>query len=147
MGVAYGAGSLWQWRTSAEEPGHEEFFLAPGAGWREALDFEGSRYVGLLGKILDGLPTAGLVPCWDVGLSTRGLIDPGVLYVAYAEHGGRFVLLDADERVPARYWVVDPRSGDLLDSGVRPDGGGVIDALGDGPRVLVCYDGRLAQPG
>ena len=29
---------------------------AAGAGWREALAFEGSRYVGLVGKILDGLP-------------------------------------------------------------------------------------------
>lgn len=63
MGVAYGAGSLWQWRTSADEPGHEPFFLAPGAGWREALAFEGSRYVGLVGRILAGLPTKDLVPC------------------------------------------------------------------------------------
>ena len=48
MGVVYGAGSLWQWRLHRDEPGHEAYFLAEGAGWREALDFEGSRYVGLM---------------------------------------------------------------------------------------------------
>ncbi len=29
------------------------------AGWREALDFEGSRYVGLVARTLDGLPLCG----------------------------------------------------------------------------------------
>jgi hypothetical protein len=144
MGVAYGAGSLWQWRISATEPGHEPFFLAPDAGWREALEFEGSRYVGLVGRILSGLPTSDLVPCWDVGLSTRGLIDPGVLYLAYAEHGGRFVFLDADGRVPSRYWLLDPRSGQVVGSGTRPANGGVVDDPGGAPRVLVCYDGDPA---
>ena len=46
MGVAYGAASLWPWRLHPDEPGHGEYFLAEGAGWKEALDFEGSRYVG-----------------------------------------------------------------------------------------------------
>ena len=46
MGVGYGAASLWQWRLHADEPGHSDYFLCPDAGWREALDFEGSSYVG-----------------------------------------------------------------------------------------------------
>ena len=56
MGVAYGAASLWPWRLHPDEPGHGAYFLAEGAGWKEALDFEGSRYVGLVGKIVDDLP-------------------------------------------------------------------------------------------
>jgi hypothetical protein len=141
MGVAYGAGSLWQWRIHADEPGHEDFFLAPDAGWREALAFQGSRYVGLVGQILAGLPTTDLEPCWDVSLGTRGLLDPGRLYVGYAEHGGRTMFLDADGRVPDRYWLIDPRSGSLVDHGERPGNGGVIDDSGGAPRVLLCYDG------
>jgi hypothetical protein len=141
MGVAYGAGSLWQWRISASEPGHEPFFLAPDAGWREALAFEGSRYVGLVGTILAGLPTTDLVPCWDVSLGTRGLLDPGVLYVAYLEHGGRTVFLDAEGRVPSRYRLLDPRTGAVLEEGVRPGDGGVVEDAGGAPRVLICYDG------
>ena len=62
MGVVYGAGSLWQWRLHPDEAGHEPYFLAPGAGWRVALDFEGSRYVGLVSQILDGLPTTDMAP-------------------------------------------------------------------------------------
>jgi hypothetical protein len=65
VGVAYGAASLWPWRLHPDEPGHGAYVLCEGAGWREALDFEGSRYVGLVGKILDrsadygGMPTLG----------------------------------------------------------------------------------------
>ena len=77
LGVAYGAGSLWQWRLSPSEEGHAPFFLAEDAGWREALDFEGSRYVGLVGHILRGLPLHEAEPCWDVVLRSRGLLAPG----------------------------------------------------------------------
>ena len=71
--------------------------LAQGAGWKEALDFEGS-YVGLVGKILDDLPITEASPCWDVSANTRGLLDPGVLYIGYAEHGGPWMFFDADGR-------------------------------------------------
>ena len=87
---------LWQWRIHADEPGFHPYFLADGAGWREALAFEGSRYVvGLVGKILAGLPTSNLEPSWDLCLTTRGLVDPGVLWIGYAEHGSRWDIRDA----------------------------------------------------
>ena len=87
--------------AAPDEPGHGEYFLAEGAGWQEALDFEGSRYVGLVGKILDDLPITEASPCWDVSANTRGLLDPGVLYIGYAEHGGPWMFFDADDRVPS----------------------------------------------
>ncbi|SEP69227.1 apiosidase-like domain-containing protein [Microlunatus flavus] len=138
LGVAYGAASLWQWRLHPGEPGHAPFFLAADAGWREALDFEGSRYVGLVGRILEGLPLRGAAPCWDVGLTARGLLDPGVLYLAYAEHGGPFVLLDGEGRVPGRWWLVDPRDGSVLGSGATPPDGTPIEHAYDQPAVLIC---------
>ena len=144
MGVAYGAGSLWQWVVRPDEPGHEPFFLAPGAGWREALDFEGSRYVGLLGQILAGLPVHDTEPCWDVSLCTRGLLKTGELFIGYAEHGGRWAFLDADNRVPSPYWLLDPRTGEVLDSGERPLGRAMIEdpssAAEPAPRVLICAE-------
>jgi hypothetical protein len=144
MGVAYGAGSLWQWVVRPGEPGHEPFFLAHGASWREALEFEGSRYVGLLGHILAGLPIADAEPCWDVSLCSRGLLKSGELFVGYAEHGGRWVFLNADGRVPRPYWLFDPRTGDLLASGERPSGPAVIEdrssAEAAAPRVLICAE-------
>ena len=140
LGVAYGAASLWQWRLHPGEPGHEPFFLAAAAGWREALDFEGSRYVGLVGRILAGLPLAGAAPCWDVSTNSRGLLDPGVLYVGYSEHGGPWTFLDSAGRVPSRYWVVDPRTGDVVASGLTPPERTPIGRPYDEPSVIICAE-------
>jgi hypothetical protein len=140
MGVAYGAAGLWQWRLHPDEPGHGEYFLAPGAGWREALQFEGSRYVGLVGRIVEDLPLAEASPCWDVGLNGRGLLVPGVCYLGYAEHGGSWIFLDAEGRVPSRYWLIDPRSGDVLMSGNRPPDGVPIGFDRYEPSVVICAE-------
>lgn len=64
MGLVYGAGSLWQWRLHAREPDHADWCTAPGSGWREAQDFEGSRYPGVAAKIFDGLSFAEMQPNW-----------------------------------------------------------------------------------
>jgi hypothetical protein len=136
MGVVYGAGSMWQWRLHANEPGHARFFLAEGAGWREALDFEGSRYVGLLGRILDGLPITDMAPNWEVTLGRRGLLVPGQLYIGYTEQGGPMMFYGED--VPKRYRVVDPRTGEVLREGVR-DSPRMMEE-GSGPRVYICCD-------
>ncbi|MDA8742987.1 DUF4038 domain-containing protein, partial [Rubripirellula amarantea] len=62
MGVVYGAGSLWQWRLHADELDHADWCTAPGAGWREALDFDGGKYPGIAAKIFNGLDFAGMQP-------------------------------------------------------------------------------------
>ena len=140
MGVAYGAASLWQWRLHPHEPGHSDYFLAADAGWRDALGFEGSHYVGLVGRILEDLPLAHARPCWDVSTNTRGLLDPGVLYLGYAEHGGPWVFLDADHRVPSKYWLIDPRSGQVVASGIRPPNHVPIRFDLYQPSILVCTE-------
>jgi hypothetical protein len=127
---------MWQWRLHAEEPGHAPYFLAQGAGWREALDFEGSRYVGLLGRILDGLPTTDMAPNWEVTLGRRGLLVPGRLYIGYAEQGGPMMFYGED--VPKRYRVIDPRTGVVVHEGMR-DSPRIADK-GGGPRVYICCD-------
>jgi hypothetical protein len=144
MGVAYGAASLWQWRLHAGEPGHGEYFLGPDAGWQDALGYEGSRYVGLVGQILEDLPIANAEPCWDVSTNTRGLLDPGVLYLGYAEHGGPWVFLDADGRVPGKYWLLDPRDGRLLKFGDRPPDRTPIPVDSHAPSVLICAESTPA---
>ena len=140
MGVAYGAASLWPWRLHPDEPGHGSYFLAEGAGWKEALDFEGSRYVGLVGKIVDDLPITEASPCWDVSANTRGLLDPGVLYLGYAEHGGPWMFFDADGRVPSKYWLIDPRTGEVLKSGDRPPNYVPIEFDRYEPSILICAE-------
>lgn len=139
MGVVYGAGSLWQWALRPHEPGQNEFFLAPGAGWREAIDFEGSKYVGLVSKILDGLPLEGMQPDWQTALTPRGLSVPDRLYIAYAELGGPLIMLQG-ERVPPRYRIVDPRSGEVLGQGERPGNHGTIPAEHGSPLLFIFSD-------
>lgn len=136
MGVIYGAGSLWQWRRHPHEPGHAPYFLAEGAGWREALAFEGSDHVGRVSRILDGFPLTDMEPNWQVTLGRRGLLVPGRLFIGYAEQGGPLKIYG--DEVPSRYRVVDARSGAVLGEGKR-DAGGIPDA-GGGPRVYICHE-------
>lgn len=119
MGVVYGAGSLWQWRLHAKEPDHADWCTAPGAGWREALDFEGSRYPGIAAKIFDGLPLAGMQPNWTYTYGRRGLAVPGKLFVLYLPDGGGTAILSRD--VPRSYRIYDPRTGKVVGQGRLPD--------------------------
>lgn len=138
MGVVYGAGSLWQWALHPQERGIDQFFAAPGAGWREAIDFEGSTYVGLVSKILDGLPFTDMTPNWEASLTPRGLLVPGQFFLAYAEQGGPLRLLQP-EPVPRRYRIVDPKTGTVLAEGERDrsEGHSLIDAPHGQPLLFI----------
>lgn len=137
MGVVYGAGSLWQWLLHPDETGQSEFFRAPGAGWREALDFEGSAYVGMLGKILDGLPTTDMEPSWQQTLTPRGLRVSGKLHLNYRDAGGP-VRISPHADLPPYYRIVDPRTGVTVSEG-KTAGQEVLPDDGGAPRVYICY--------
>jgi hypothetical protein len=136
MGVVYGAACLWGWRLHKDEVGHSDFFLAPGCGWREALDFEGSRYVGLVGKVIRGLPIAQIQPSWSEAISPRGLIVHGKLFIGYQENGGP---LDVrGDGIPLNYRVIDPMSGKELLRGRREKIESIIPDTGTGARIYIC---------
>jgi len=136
MGVVYGAASLWQWRLHADEPGHEPYFLAEGAGWREALDFEGSAYVGLVGRILARLPTTDMRPNWTLAICPRVLEVPGRLVLAYQEYGGDLQVTDPS--VPLPYRVIDPLTGEQVSEGVRARATDPVPDPGGSPRLYIC---------
>ena len=135
MGVVYGAGSLWQWAHRGDEPGQSDFFLAPGCGWRQALDFEGSRYVGLLPRILEGLPLTEMAPNWEVTLGRRGLLVPGKLFLCYSEEGGPLRLFG--DQVPLRYRIVDPQTGTVVHSGIRAHTDDLVPCEWGSPRIFI----------
>ncbi len=141
FGVVYGAGSLWQWAHRGDEKGQSDYFLAPGCGWREALDFEGSNYIGLIPRILDGLPLADMEPNWEVTLGRRGLLVPGKLFIGYTWNGGLLHLFG--DQVPLPYRVIDPRTGEVVREGVRAAHNEPIPDSGGGPRVYICLNPDL----
>lgn len=143
MGVFYGAASLWQWRLHKEEPGHAIGFINPDAGWREALHYEGSKYVGLVAKILQGLPTTDMQPSVEHAISPHCLIVPGKLFIAYQEQGGRLMIMD--DQIGPNYRVVDPKTGLTVAEGVRPEADPTdqtsrwIEHPAGQPRVYICW--------
>ena len=123
MGVGYGAASLWQWRLHADEPGHSDYFLGPEAGWREALDYEGSSYVGAVGRIMRDLPFLDIAPDWTSLLGSRLLSvpgDPGELVLLYRESGRLFNLTDPG--LPPHLTAFDPRTGEVVEELVLDPG-------------------------
>lgn len=146
MGIVYGAASLWQWVLRPDEPGQMPYFLAPGCGWREALDFPGSTYVGMVGTVLRDLPLTDMTPAWSYVLAARSLIVPGVLFLNYASQGGELIII-SDHPIPMTYRVVDPRDGRVVASGRRAHARDPIPDEGGEPRVYICFDGGQATTG
>lgn len=105
MGAVYGAGSLWQWRLHADEPDFQDWAHAHGAGWREAIDFTGSRFAGAMRRVFDGFPFADMDPDWTSMIGQRGLSVPNqFLLIYFSEPGPCTIVAD---------WV--PKTGMLFD--------------------------------
>lgn len=106
MGLVYGAANIWHWVQRDGEPGHAPYFLAPAGSWREALDYEGSTCVGLVGKILQDLPTTDMEPDWETFINPYGLRVPGQLNIVYQQYGGHLRMVQ-DRDTPADYRIID----------------------------------------
>ena len=139
MGVVYGAGSLWQWRIDRDES-HEAWACAAGADWRDALAFDGSRYVGAMAHILAGIDLRGMVPDTTHSVGRSALYRPGCLIV-YLFDGG-WVRASRHEEVPRRYRVFDAMTGDVTATGsvVVENGRAVPIETGAGPYVVIFSD-------
>ncbi|WP_433383111.1 DUF4038 domain-containing protein [Actinoplanes sp. CA-142083] len=139
MGVVYGAANIWQWVHRDGEPGHAPFFLAPSGGWREALQCEGSTYVGLVGRILAGLPTTDMQPDWETFIAPRALSVPGQLHIIYQESGGWLPMMQ-ERGTPYAYRIVDPRTGDVLATGRLYPGESLDADPARRPRVVIFHN-------
>jgi len=136
MGVVYGAASLWQWRLHKDEPGHADWAKAENAGWREALDFEGSRYVGLVGKLLEGLPIEGMQPDPSLVHARGTLHVPGKLALVYLPTAGGFTVYKPQELPPVRR-TYDLKTGELLTGPEKWDPSERMIQCGPGPTLTV----------
>lgn len=145
MGVVYGAGSLWNWILYPGEPGYKSWTVAAGAGWREALDFDGSTYVGNVGKILREYDTNGAEPSLRIAPSRRSLWNPGKLLVVYLGNGTKpwFPYWNI---LPENYRIYDPMTAEVIREGkMNRDSWDNVGLLEGKPSILILYDQEMLR--
>jgi hypothetical protein len=134
MGVVYGAGGLWNWRVTADEPGWPQW-ASTEASWADAIEFEGSRYVGYLSRALEGLDLADIERRHDLAGGARCLAHTGRLYVVYLPEGGDVRLGGLSEALPYRWF--DPQSG-TWGAGGTVESEAILSAPDAQPWVLIA---------
>ncbi len=135
MGIVYGAGSLWNWVHPGEPTQNDGWARAQNSSWQDALDFEGSTYAGMVGKVLHGLPLKGAQPDNTCTYGRPALFKPYELLILYLETGGDLRILRDD--IPDAWRIYDPKTGEVLNSGRLRDSGQNLGNTGDGPRVVI----------
>ena len=140
MGVVYGAVSLWQWKITRDEPGWEEWTNA-SLSWRDALDLEGSNYVGSISKAFRGFDFVDMERRWDLSDHAKPVLaKEGTFYVSYLETGGEIRIKKVPANLPL-FWF-DPVKGDFaLESKTTSDA--VFKAPDNNPWVLIIGERRL----
>lgn len=134
MGVVYGAGGLWNWKLTPDEPGWPDWANS-NASWEDAIDYEGSLYVGYLSRALEGLDFADIERRHDLAGGALCLAKPGELYVVYLPEGGDVRLEGVSEPLPYRWF--NPKTGEWAGEGeVEP--GVALSAPDAEPWVLIA---------
>jgi len=111
MGVVYGAGGIWQWKVSADEEGWPDWANSQ-ASWQQALNLDGSRYVGLVARALEGMPFTDMEKRPDLAEGKPCLAIAGQFYVSYLQEGGEITLNELNPKMPYRWF--NPKTGEFL---------------------------------
>jgi hypothetical protein len=135
MGVIYGAACLWQWKIKTDEPGWPEWTNA-NLSWKEALQLEGSRYVGLVSKAFQGFDFADMEKRPDLTGNLHPLLAlEGKFYVSYMENGGVLSIDGIPEGMPW-YWY-NPEAGEFSEK-TLVSAGTIFEAPSSDPWVFVA---------
>ena len=134
MGVVYGAATLWQWKVTVDEPGWDDWTDAP-LSWREALDLEGSRYVGYVSRAFEDYDFTDMEKRWDL---TEGniplLAKEGIFYISYLETGGKIKIKNVPEELPFLWF--NPVTGIIAHQGTTHKDG-IFESPDRNPWVLI----------
>jgi hypothetical protein len=137
MGVVYGAGSLWQWRQSVDEP-DQPWTQAEGCNWEHALKFSGAAHVGRVRQLLDGLSIHEANPNRNATHGRPGLLAPNQFFICFLQNGDHAMVID--EQVPRQWTAYDARSGDVLATGKLSPDSPMIGSPQKVPTVILCKD-------
>jgi hypothetical protein len=134
MGVVYGAVGLWQWKITIDEPGWP-IWTDHTVSWKEALNFEGSNYVGFVSKAFKGYDFGDMEKRWDLtGGSKPLLAKEGTFYVSYLESGGELTIKNVPVELPHRWF--NPKTGEFTPEQMTQVPG-VFRAPDENPWVLL----------
>jgi len=136
MGVIYGAGGLWNWKLTPDEDGWADW-ANTNASWEQSIQFEGSKYVGYIGRALEGLDLTDIQRRPDLAYGALALAKESELYIVYLPEGDSVRLGGLKE--PMTYRWFNPREGEWNGSGSMESGViTTLDAPDDKPWVLVA---------
>ncbi|MEZ4828573.1 MAG: DUF4038 domain-containing protein [Bacteroidia bacterium] len=142
MGVVYGAAGLWQWKVSADEEGWGPW-ASQNKSWEETLDMEGSRYVGWVGKAMEGYNFTDMEKRWDLNTENFPMLAvAGKFYISYLAQGGEIHVSSAPAGLPWRWF--NPQTGQIDDEGITEENPSFV-APGTAPRVLIIGDKMNTQ--
>jgi hypothetical protein len=115
MGVVYGAAALWQWKLTPDEEGWGAWTDQP-LSWREAIELEGSRYVGNVRKAFSGFDFTDMEKRWDLTKGNHPLLaKEGKFYISYLPEGENIIIPSIPEDLPV-YWF-NPKNGEWKEGG------------------------------
>lgn len=140
MGVVYGAGGLWNWKITASEPGWPEWANSM-VSWKEALELEGSTYVGHLAKALNGFDVTDMEKRPElIEGSDYLLAKPGHFYLTYLPDGGSVRLKELPQHL--KYYWFNPVDGKFLNQGVSTGQKVEFTSPNQDPWVLIIGTGN-----
>lgn len=110
MGVVYGAAALWQWKLTPNEAGWGEWTDQP-LSWREAIELEGSQFVGHVAKAFKGFDFVDMEKRWDLTEGNRPLLaKENKFYVSYLPEGGEVKIKSVPQNLDVHWF--NPRTGE-----------------------------------
>lgn len=133
MGVAYGAGGLWNWKLFPDEEWPE--WANSNISWKEAIELPGATYVGYLGNALAGLPTTDIEKHPELAGGKLCLAKPGELFVLYLPEGGKVSVQEIPN--PGTYKWFDPVAGKFVADGKTNSTATEFTSPLAGPSVLI----------
>ena len=134
MGVVYGAGGMWQWKVSPDEEGWAAWANSE-VSWKEALELEGSRYVGYVARALEGMPFTDMEKRADLAGGKLCLAKAGEFYVSYLNEGGEITLSELTPEMPYQWF--NPKSGAFLEKATVTETVQTFTAPDNEPWVLL----------
>jgi len=136
MGIVYGAGGLWNWKLTPDEPGFDDWCNSNVSG-REAIELPGSSYAGYLGKALKGLDITDIEKHPELADGKLCLAKPGKLYIVYLPEGGNVKISQLSGSL--KYQWFDPRKGEFVYESITQAGNQIFNPGTDSPMVLIIH--------